>query len=47
MDEKPGQRLWLIVGHLLRDLSLGRWREARVWAKSLINFITKLGGGSC
>lgn len=31
--------IWLVVGHLLRDLSLSRWRQALVWARSLVKHL--------
>ncbi len=36
--------LWLVVGHLLRDLALGRWPQAAVWARALLRHLAGKGG---
>ena len=43
MSEQTG--LWLVVGHLLRDLALGRWKQALVWARALVRHLAAREAG--
>jgi len=37
----PESDLWLVVGHLLHDLSLGHWSQALVWARALVRHVAE------
>ena len=37
--------LWLVVGNLLQNLALGRWQQAAVWARTLLQHLVVKGDG--